>query len=251
MEVRRRLIAPNPTRTTCGRAGPGPPTSYNLSSLSEQPIHLQDGPIEATFAFIDLAGFSALTEVHGDLRASGLIDRFRDLAYECAGPQGRLLKMIGDEAFLIFDDPRAAVIAVEWLITSCLDEPGFPLPQAGLHHGNAIARSGEVVGTAVNVASRLADAASAREVYCTADVADAAAALPRPTIEIGPRQFHNISQAFDVYSIQLGPVPVGESVDPVCRMAVRHTAAAARLSDERGEVWFCSLECADRFERQN
>ena len=232
------------------RAEPDPPMSYNLSLLSEPPNQLQDGPVEATFAFIDLAGFSALTEVHGDRRASDLIDRFRDLAYQSTGAHGRLLKMIGDEAFLMFDYPRAALIAVEWLITSCLDEPGFPLPQAGLHHGHAIARNGDVVGMAVNVASRLADAARARELLCTADVADAAAALSRPTTAVGSRQFHNISRKFDVYSIQLGPVPVGESVDPVCRMAVRHASAAARLSDERGEVWFCSLACAERFERQ-
>lgn len=34
------------------------------------------GQVEATFAFIDLAGFTALTEAHGDLAAVDMLETF-------------------------------------------------------------------------------------------------------------------------------------------------------------------------------
>ncbi len=35
--------------------------------------------IEATFCFVDVAGFTALTEAHGDLAAADIIGRFAEL----------------------------------------------------------------------------------------------------------------------------------------------------------------------------
>jgi class 3 adenylate cyclase len=37
---------------------------------------------EATFVFADIAGFTALTEAHGDEEAVALIDAFTDLSVE-------------------------------------------------------------------------------------------------------------------------------------------------------------------------
>ena len=54
--------------------------------------------VAATFAFADLAGFSALTEAHGDDEAAGLIDRFESSANDSLVEGDRLVKSIGDAA---------------------------------------------------------------------------------------------------------------------------------------------------------
>jgi class 3 adenylate cyclase len=94
--------------------------------------------IEATFGFIDLAGFTALTEAHGDDEAVGLLDRFERLARGSLGPDDRLVKTIGDAAMFAFANRRAGVEATGRLFQACLAESGMPLPRAGLHHGVAI-----------------------------------------------------------------------------------------------------------------
>jgi len=52
--------------------------------------------VEATFCFVDVAGFSALTEAHGDTAAADLLERFTALANGALGDEGRLVKTIGD-----------------------------------------------------------------------------------------------------------------------------------------------------------
>ena len=54
------------------------------------------GGIERTFAFVDLAGFTALTEAHGDEHAADLVERFTGMARAALGPDDRLVKSIGD-----------------------------------------------------------------------------------------------------------------------------------------------------------
>src|SRR5690349_19479113 len=52
--------------------------------------------IQATFAFVDLAGFTALTEAQGDEDAADVAVRFATLARAALAPGDRLIKTIGD-----------------------------------------------------------------------------------------------------------------------------------------------------------
>lgn len=67
-------------------------------------------PEEWTFAFVDLAGFTALTEAHGDLEAIGTVKAFRERVEALLAPGDRLVKTIGDAVMLAFPTPRAAVL---------------------------------------------------------------------------------------------------------------------------------------------
>src|SRR5689334_21582213 len=68
--------------------------------------------IEATFAFVDLAGFTALTEAHGDAEAFAIVRAFRDRALKALGPHDELVKTIGDSVMLAFPHPQAAIRAL-------------------------------------------------------------------------------------------------------------------------------------------
>jgi class 3 adenylate cyclase len=51
----------------------------------------------AAIAFVDLAGFSAITEVFGDEAAVAVLDLFEGLVSESLVEGGRQVKWIGDE----------------------------------------------------------------------------------------------------------------------------------------------------------
>jgi adenylate cyclase len=115
---------------------------------------MDNSPVPGTFGFIDLAGFTALTEAHGDQEAVGLLDRFERLVDAALAGAGTRIKSIGDAVMLRFGDPASAVAGVARVFTGCADEPSFPLPRAGLHHGTAVPRDGDWFGATVNLAAR-------------------------------------------------------------------------------------------------
>jgi adenylate cyclase len=63
-----------------------------------------------TFVFADLAGFTALTEAHGDEQAAELAADFCDTVRELLPEYGaEEVKTIGDAVMLRCDEPGAAV----------------------------------------------------------------------------------------------------------------------------------------------
>ncbi len=89
---------------------------------------------DRTFAFVDLAGFTALTDAHGDEAAARLAERFCELARQSLRPQVLLVKSIGDAVMLASPDPLGCLLTVEDLLSACLREPDFPFARArGAH----------------------------------------------------------------------------------------------------------------------
>ena len=77
----------------------------------------------ATVAFVDLAGFSALTDVYGDASAIAVLQRFEELVGEALGALGPPIKWIGDEAMFGFADPATALRVLGRLLPACRSEP--------------------------------------------------------------------------------------------------------------------------------
>jgi len=60
---------------------------------------------EWTFSFIDLAGFTAMTEAMSDSDAADVVARFCQIAREALGGGDRLVKSIGDAVMLASPTP--------------------------------------------------------------------------------------------------------------------------------------------------
>jgi adenylate cyclase len=121
-------------------------------------------PRPPAIAFVDLAGFTTLTEQRGDSEAARLAAQLLRLAEAASRPAGgRVLKQLGDGVLLRFPDAAAGVRALLELVPSVVDA-GLPAAHAGLAAGPLIVRDGDVFGRTVNLAARLADAAVAGEV---------------------------------------------------------------------------------------
>ncbi len=202
---------------------------------------------QLTFAMIDLAGFTALTEVHGDEHAADVATEFVDLARACLGPDDLFVKSIGDAVLLAAQSPASGLQLVERVLTKCNAKERFLVTRTGLHHGAATERSGDFFGATVNLTARLAAHAAAGQVLGTGVIAEAANHLAMAVDDLGETTFKNVADPVRVHAIDLGAAPVVESIDPVCRMRVDHRAAAGYLRHEGSEFWFCSLACAANF----
>jgi class 3 adenylate cyclase/YHS domain-containing protein len=203
--------------------------------------------IRSTFAFVDMAGFTALTEAQGDEDAADVAARFTEMARSALGPGDRLVKTMGDAVLVTSPQPNTAVDMVERLLTHAASEPDFPSLRAGLHHGDAIARDGDVFGAAVNLAARVAAEAHSGEVLGTKAIANAAHDLGIPVADLGAVLLKNVREAIQLYSLVLVVGVTDTPIDPVCRTPVDRRTAAGRLRFQGKEFWFCSLTCAAAF----
>lgn len=180
-----------------------------------------------TFLFADLAGFTALTEAHGDEQAADLVDDFcRRARALLPAYDSEEVKAIGDALMIRSADAAQGVRLALELTTRIGARHGFPAIRVGVHTGPAVERSSDWFGAAVNLASRVSGAAAAGDVLATAATRDAASSA-LPTLEfryLGSRRFKNVREPVEVYAVAdptdgsrrcMRPV-----VDPVCRMRV-------------------------------
>ena len=212
-----------------------------------------DTRIEATFCFVDIAGYTALTETHGELAAADLVDDFRDLIQTSVESSGQLQSLIGDCAFLIFSDPLVATDALTTLYKSIADRQEFPIVRTGLHHGSALLRGNRHFGSAVNLAARVAARATGGQILCTKYVAETLAHSGISNLEIehqGLVSLRNLPQPVDLYELVLLGCSREYAIDPVCKMQVDTGRAAGNLHFNNKTYWFCSLSCVERFAKQ-
>ena len=212
-----------------------------------------DTSIQATFCFVDIAGYTALTETHGELAAADLVDNFCELIQTSVGSSGQLQSLTGDCAFLIFPDPLIATDALSTLYKSIADRHEFPVVRTGLHHGSALFRDNRHFGSTVNLAARVAARATGGQILCTKYVAEILGRSGISNLEIkhqGTVSLRNVSQPVDLYELVLLGCSREYAIDPVCKMQVDTGSAAGNLHFDNKTYWFCSLSCVERFAKQ-
>jgi adenylate cyclase len=203
--------------------------------------------VERTVAFVDLTGFTALTDAHGDNSALSVLDRFERLTRQALMPGDRLIKGIGDAFMLSFPDPNAAIHAIGRLHRGWVSETNVPLLRGGLHHGSVIVRRDDLFGATVNLAARIAAQARGGQLLATAPIAEIARARGLSVISIGSYTLHNITNPVTLSDIVFDEGDRAAPVDPICRMRVSNNRAAARIEIDGHSYRFCSLKCAATF----
>jgi class 3 adenylate cyclase/YHS domain-containing protein len=212
-----------------------------------------DRNIEATFCFVDIAGYTALTDSHGELAAADLVEVFSELIQQSVEPLGQIQELIGDCAFLVFPSPLVAKDALSALYRSIANRQDFPIVRAGLHHGSALFRGNRYFGSTVNLTARVAAQASGGEILCTKQIADTLLEAGIPDIEVKHRglvSLRNLPQPVELYDIVLSSVSREYAIDPVCKMQVDTKHPAVELHVGTSTYWFCSLSCVERFAKQ-
>ena len=199
---------------------------------------------DATIAFIDLAGFSASTDVYGDERALLMLQLFEDIVHTTLGDRAPL-KWIGDEVMLAFDDCAPALNVLGTILTQCREEMRLPLTRTGVHCGPVLRRAGDVFGSTVNVASRLTALAGPGELLTTQAMADAAIAAGVAVEDRGEHQLRSVATPLKIFAIAVTPAADPRWIDPVCKM---HAPLEAYEKAD-ADIWFCSRRCAEAYQR--
>ena len=144
-------------------------------------------------AFLDLTGFTSLTEERGDEHAAGLALKLADLvAVIVQRYDGRAVKYLGDGVMFHFPDPAAAVGCGLDLVEGA-PLSGLPPARVGINVGPVIFRDGDYFGRTVNIAARVADRASPGQVVVTEEVATAAKDVAEFR-ELGPVSLKGVAQ---------------------------------------------------------
>jgi adenylate cyclase len=207
-----------------------------------------------TFLFADLAGFTAMTEAHGDeVAADAVVDFCRGVAELLPEFDAEQVKSIGDAVMVRVPEAAGAVGLAVRLIGEVGTRHGSLAVRVGAHTGPAVERGGDWFGAAVNLAARVAAVAERGEVVMTDATRSAAgAALSDYEIEVRPGQtFKNVAEPVTLYALALASQPevADLPMDPVCRMAVEPSRCEARRTRDGVEICFCSAECAAVFDR--
>jgi adenylate cyclase len=123
--------------------------------------------------FVDLSGYTRLTEERGDEVAVGYATTLqREAEAVATANDGRLVKLLGDGAMLRLPDAARGLEAAVALVRAL--SVGGSLPaHAGVHAGPVIERDLDLFGRTVNLASRLAEAAGPGEVLVSQAIRDA------------------------------------------------------------------------------
>ncbi len=110
-----------------------------------------------TVGFIDLVGFTSLSQELATTELVDLVKGFESTAHELAHScNARIVKLIGDEVMIVAEKPSDAAAFVGGMIASFDDDV---VPRGGLAHGDLINIHGDFFGPVVNLAARLVDAA--------------------------------------------------------------------------------------------
>jgi len=168
-----------------------------------------EGAIEATgaalsgparppaIAFVDLSGYTSLTEELGDVAAADRAATLGTILQELAHTRGgRVVKLLGDGAMLHFPDPAQAVhTGLE--IAGRLADAGLPPAHVGVAAGPVVFREGDYYGRVVNLAARIMGRAASDEVLATGEVVDLAQDIEFDPL--GPVELKGIAEPVELF----------------------------------------------------
>lgn len=208
---------------------------------------------EATFLFADIAGFTALTEAHGDEQAVQLVEEFAQVVQaELPSVDGEYVKTVGDALMLRVPDPADAIRLGLWITRDAMRGHNAPSIRVGGNHGSAIDRGGDYFGTTINVAARVSALAGGGELLVTGQTAALAPDLPGVLYESRGRQaLRNVAEPVEIFAaVRVDETADHLAIDPVCQMAVDPEHAVGRVLLDEQVYCFCSLTCTAAFAGQ-
>ncbi len=208
------------------------------------------GQLLLAMAFVDLSSFTPLAEAMGDLKTAEVLQRFGALVRESVSPlDGRVIKQIGDAFMLSFPEPGSAVSAMLNIVERAGSESQFPAVRGGVHWGPVLYREGDYLGSSVNIASRIAEAAGRRQVLVTAAVRQQVRDLVGVEFAaIGKKKLKGVVDEIELFEARRERwSDVVKGVDPVCGMELRPAEVSARVEISGHESVFCSQECLRRY----
>jgi len=206
--------------------------------------------VHRSFAFVDVSGFTALTEQEGDEHAVEVLTVFRALLREICGRRGvRIAKWLGDGVMLVGVETQpllSTILELHYVVCAVSSPAQATSIRSGITSGDVILMEGDdYIGHCVNVAARLCDLAQAGEALAAPSVMRD---LPRWGVVVAHRDvaLRGVEKPVRASSIAMANLEVDHSSDPICGLPLSDATAEETADGAHGTVvLFCSLGCRD------
>jgi adenylate cyclase len=150
--------------------------------------------------FLDITGYTRLTQERGDAAAAELADQLTRLVHRSTLQHGgRPVKWLGDGVMCYFANPGPGVLAALDMADG-VTEAGLPPAHVGLHAGPVVFQGGDYYGQTVNLASRIAEYARPGEVLVSQAMVDAASGAAIAFTDIGEVELKGVAGTVHLHS---------------------------------------------------
>lgn len=160
--------------------------------------------------FTDIVGYTAMMG-ESEPKTLELLKRNRELHLRLIGQfRGEWHKEIGDSTLASFESAVDAVSCALELQHSTRDDPDLNL-RVGIHLGDVISKEGNILGDAVNIASRIEPLAATGGICVSGNVYESI--RNKPGLEgvfIGEKKLKNVSEPVRVYGLTGEGLPLPE-----------------------------------------
>jgi adenylate cyclase len=211
--------------------------------------------VHRSFAFVDVSGFTALTEREGDEHAVEVLTSFRTLLREICARRGvRIAKWLGDGVMLVcVETPPllATILELHYVVHTVAGPAQTVSIRSGVTSGDVILMEGDdYIGHCVNVAARLCDLGQGGEALASPSVMDD---MPRWGVVLSERDvaLRGVERPIVASSIAMLGTSESDDVDPICGVPLSPSTAEETAVDQHGaSVLFCSPGCLDTWSRR-
>jgi class 3 adenylate cyclase len=144
-------------------------------------------------SFLDITGYTRVTEERGDAAAADLAETLATLVRRSSQEYGGApVKWLGDGVMFYFPAPGQSVLSALDVVEGAAKQ-GLPPARVGIHAGPVVFQEGDYFGRTVNIAARIAQYARPGEVVVSQEVVDVADGIPVAFTEIGPVELKGVS----------------------------------------------------------
>jgi adenylate cyclase len=151
--------------------------------------------------FLDITGYTRLTEERGDEAAAELATKLATLVRGSSRQHGgQPVKWLGDGVMFYFPNPRDGVSASLDMVEGVAAE-ALPPARVGIHAGPVVFQEGDYFGRTVNIAARISEYARPGEVLASQEVVDAADLDGVVFTAIGPIELKGVSKPLTLHSV--------------------------------------------------
>jgi adenylate cyclase len=155
-------------------------------------------------SFLDITGYTRLTDERGDEAAADLAARLGTLVRRSSQEHGgQPVKWLGDGVMFHFPDPGRSVLAALDMVEGVADQ-ALPPARVGIHAGPVVFQEGDYFGRTVNIAARISEYARPGEVLVSQEVVDGVNGTPVTFTEIEAVELKGVSGTIRLHTARRG-----------------------------------------------
>lgn len=202
---------------------------------------------EIAILIADLTGYTAMTDVHGGVSAAKMVSKYMEIVGLAAHGTTKVVQRIGDQVVMTAEGPSDLLTTAKQLNALTIEEHHFLSIHAGLHYGNIIVEGDNLFGSTINIAARIMNLASRRQILCSSVFQRRLSANEQKLFKsIGVHKLKNVMSDIELFEL-VDTTLTTFKIDPVCHMHLDSRKQSLTLEYQGINYHFCSDHCMSLF----